>query len=104
MSEAKIKRILRRHGVPTFPRPKGIPKNYRVKLSKKSGGIKYVHPKNEQTYVRVMPGNPNSRNLQQQKPYVVEMKNGKTLDKKGNIVDSLSPEAHIPLEEFIYKN
>ncbi len=51
-----------------------------------------------------MPGKLHSPFLQQQQPYVVHMKDGKTLDKLGNIVDPLAPEAHIPLEEFIYKN
>ena len=47
-----------------------------------------------------MPGTPHSSNPSQQTPYVIYKKDGKTFDKFGNIVDSASPEAHIPLEEF----
>jgi hypothetical protein len=32
------------------------------------------------------------------------MKNGKTLDKFGNKVAKNAPEAHIPLDEFVYRN
>ncbi|MCP6769261.1 hypothetical protein NL529_30880, partial [Klebsiella pneumoniae] len=57
----------------------------------------------EGTYVRVMPGKPHSVNPYQQKPYVSQMKNGQTIDKYGNIVNKQSSEAHIPYDEFIYK-
>lgn len=30
------------------------------------------------------------------------MKNGKTLDKSGNVVLRDAPEAHIPLEEYVF--
>ena len=66
--------------------------------------MKYVHPKNEETFVRVMPGVPHSPYPYQQKPYVIQMKNGKALDKFGNLVSGSDPEAHIPLEEYIYRN
>ena len=49
-----------------------------------------------------MPGKPHSPNSGQQKPYVIYKMHGKILDKSGNIVASSSPEAHIPLEEFVY--
>ncbi len=39
----------------------------------------------------------------QQKPYVVQMKDGKAFDKKGNLIEGHLPEAHIPLEEFVYR-
>jgi hypothetical protein len=80
----------------------GIPENFRVKITNDGAGIKYVHPSNEQTYIRVMPGKPHSRNPAQQKPYVTWMKNGETLDKNGNVVNKRSLEAHIPIEEFKY--
>ncbi len=66
--------------------------------------MKYVHPVHEETYIRVMPGKPHSPNPCQQKPYVVQMKDGKVLDKLGNQVLRDAPEAHIPLEEFVYRN
>ena len=49
-----------------------------------------------------MPGKPHSKNPHQQKPYVVQMKDGKILDSWGNVVLRDSPEAHISLEEFVY--
>ena len=64
--------------------------------------MKYVHPIDTGTYVRVMPGKPHSPNPWQQKPYVTQQKNGKSLDRFGNTVLDYSKEAHIPLEEYIY--
>jgi hypothetical protein len=89
-------------GVRTFPRPFGIPENFRVKLSDGGAGMLYVHPQHTHTSIRVMPGKPHSPNPSQQKPYVIHMKDGKTLNKFGQVVTNNSPEAHIPLEEFIY--
>jgi len=103
MSEAHARELIHQTGIKTFPRPPGIPENYRVKLSKNGAGIKYVHPKDEGTYVRVMPGKPYSPHPCQQKPYITQVKNGDTIDKYGNIVDKQVPEAHIPYEEFVYK-
>jgi tetratricopeptide (TPR) repeat protein len=103
MSESQIRELIGSTGIPTFVRPKGIPENYRVKLSDKPGGIKYVHPTDEGTYIRIMPGKPHSKNPSQQKPYVNQRINGKSIDKHGNIVSNKSEEAHIPIEEFIYR-
>ncbi len=65
--------------------------------------MKYVHPNDEGTYIRIMPGKPHSKNPSQQKPYVNHRINGKSFDKHGNIVANRSEEAHIPLEEYIYR-
>ena len=43
--------------------------------------MEYVHPTNNHLRVRVMPGKPHSPFPHQQKPYVVQMKEGKALDK-----------------------
>ncbi|MBY0530002.1 MAG: hypothetical protein K2P51_07405, partial [Rhabdochlamydiaceae bacterium] len=102
MPEMRVRELIHETGIPTFPRPKGIPENYRVKLSNKGGGMKYVHFENEGTYIRVMPGTPHSPYPYQRSPYVTQMKNGNNLDKYGNIVNKKAPEAHIPLEEFVY--
>ena len=102
LTEHQARQLIHQAGLETFPRPKGIPENYRVKITDKSGGMKYVHPEIEQTFIRVMPGKPHSPFLHQQKPYVVQMKNGKTLDKFGKEVPASSPEAHIPMDEFIF--
>ena len=50
-----------------------------------------------------MSGKPYSQYPSQQKPYVTQLKNGNSIDKYGNIVDKQVPEAHIPYEEFVYK-
>ncbi|NGX45996.1 MAG: hypothetical protein K940chlam2_01177 [Chlamydiae bacterium] len=102
MPEIEAQRLIQQNGIRAFPRPKGIPENWHVKLSDKGAGIKYVHPDNEQTYVRVMPGKPHSKYSHQQKPYVVQMKNGKTIDKSGRAVHKAAPEAHLALEEYVY--
>ena len=102
MPEAQVHELIHQAGINTFPRPVSIPENFRVKITNDGAGIKYVHPNNEQTYIRIMPGKPHSRNAAQQKPYVTWMKNGETLDKNGNVVNKRSPEAHIPLEDFKY--
>ena len=68
------------------------------------GGMKYVHPDHTHESIRVTPGKPHSPNPYQQKPYVVHMRDGKALHKFGSpLVDVSAPEAHIPLEEFIYR-
>ncbi len=104
LSEVQIRDLIQQTGVNTFPRPAGIPENFKVKLSNDGAGMMYKHPENTHISVRVMPGKPHSPNAHQQKPYVVQMKNGKAVDKYGNLVPKESPEAHIPLEEFIYRD
>lgn len=49
MPEGKIRSLIHDTGIPTFERPKGIPENFRVKLSNKQGGMKRVHPEHEHT-------------------------------------------------------
>ncbi|MES2344875.1 MAG: hypothetical protein V4494_02930 [Chlamydiota bacterium] len=104
LPENQVRELIHQTGIRTLPRPQGIPENFRIKVADKGAGMKYVHPTNEQTYVRVMPGKPHSPNQGQQKPYVVHMKDGKTFDKSGNIISGSSTEAHIPIEEFIYRD
>ncbi len=104
MPEAKVRALIHEAGMPTFPRPKGIPDNYLVVITEGSGGMEYVHPTNKYLSVRIMPGKPHSPLPSQQQPYVIQMKNGKAFDKFGNMVPHKSPEAHIPFSEFIYRN
>jgi len=66
--------------------------------------MRYVDPSNEHNLVRVMPGNPNSPNPSQQAPYVIRLKNGKASDQFGSFVTPDAPEAHIPLEKFIFND
>lgn len=102
MIEAQCRELIHVAGVRTFPRPIGIPENFRIKISNTGAGLKYVHPWNEQTYVRVMPGRAHAKYPHQQNTYVVQMKDGKTLNNLGKVVKYDSPEAHIPLGEFVY--
>lgn len=104
MPETEIRALIHQSGILTFPRPVGIPENYLVKITKKGAGMEYIHPTKEKTSIRVMPGKVHSTNHCQQKPYVIQIKNGKTLDKFGNVVSPDSPEAHIPFHEFIYQD
>ena len=62
-----------------------------------------MHPTNPHIRVRVMPGKPHSPLPSQQNPYVIQTKDGKAFDKLGNMVVEKSPEAHIPFNEFIYR-
>jgi tetratricopeptide (TPR) repeat protein len=103
MPESQARELIHQTGVRTFPRPNGIPENFRVKISSKGVGIEYVHPTNSHIRVRIMPGKPHSPLPHQQKPYVVQTKEGKALDSFGNKVEAHSPEAHIPYEEFVYR-
>ena len=65
--------------------------------------MKYVHPNDSGTYIRVVPGKPHSPNPYQRVPYVSQVKNGKHLDKYGNQLPNGDVlEAHIPIEEFNY--
>jgi hypothetical protein len=104
MSEFQCKELIHKTGIPTFPRPAGIPENFRVRISNKGAGLMYVHPSHTHTSIRVMPGKPHSPFPYQQKPYVIYKRNGNTLDKFGNVVDPAAPAAHIPIEEFVFRD
>ena len=100
--ESKARELIHSAGISTFPRPKRIPANFKIQISSRGAGIKYIHPDHPHTSIRVMPGKLHSPNSFQQKPYVIHRNNGKTLDKFGRVVLADAPEAHIPLEEFVY--
>ncbi|PCI92331.1 hypothetical protein COB11_07625, partial [Candidatus Aerophobetes bacterium] len=103
LSEEALKGEIEKYGIRTFPKPKGIPGDYIAEFSDKGAGIKYVNPKDSGTYVRVMPGKPHSPWPHQRKPYICEKKYGKSLDKYGNSVKRKSREAHIPINDYIYR-
>lgn len=103
LGEEAARRYIHETGIPTFTRPKGIPENYVVRITERGAGMEYVHPENRHLSVRVMPGKSHSPHIHQQKPYVVQMKDGKAFDKFGNLIPHESPKAHIPLDEFIYR-
>ena len=101
--ESQARALIHQTGIKTFPRPNGIPNNFRIKITKKGAGMSYVHPVNEQISVRVMPGKPHSPLPHQQNPYVIQIKDGRALDRHGNWVSPESTEAHIPINEFTYR-
>lgn len=104
MSEIQARELIRQTNVRTFPRPEGIPENFRVRITESGAGMEYVYPTHTHISVRIMPGKPHSPLPYQQKPYVVHLKNGSALDKLGNKVPTNSPEAHIPFDEFVYRS
>jgi len=102
MPEAQIRNLIHQHDIPTVARPAGVPENFLVRISKTGAGMEYVHPTTTHISVRVMPGKPHSPFPYQQKPYVVQMESGSAIDQFGNRISHSLPEAHIPLEEFIF--
>ncbi|PIS02002.1 MAG: hypothetical protein COT85_07620 [Chlamydiae bacterium CG10_big_fil_rev_8_21_14_0_10_42_34] len=103
MPENRVRELIHGAGIPTFPRPKGIPEDYIVRITGKGAGMEYVHPTNTHLSVRVMPGKPHSPNSCQQKPYVIQKIDRGALDKAGKCISPDAPEAHIPVEEFTYR-
>lgn len=83
---------------------KGIPDDWSVKASKSNKntpqGLEFVHPEDDSTRVRVMPGNPSSPHEKSREPYVKVKKGQQYYDKGGNPVDNNTSESHIPLSEF----
>ncbi len=104
MSENKVRELIHEVGMPTFPRPKGIPEDFLVMVTDRGVGMEYIHPTNNHIRVRVMPGKLHSPNLCQKKPYVIQKVEGEALDKAGKSISAAAPEAHIPVEEFIYRS
>ena len=104
MPEFKVRELIHETGISTFPRPVGIPEDFLVMVSDKGAGMEYVHPRNSHFRVRVMPGKPHSPNPYQQKPYVIQTTDRGALDKAGKYVSTDAPEAHLQIEEFIYKD
>jgi hypothetical protein len=88
---------------PQLPKPAGIPDNWIEKPTRIEGGMEYINPSNPNDRVRVMPGDPNSRNVCQRRPYVIDQ-NGSYRDVNGNSIlgpaPGRTPEAHIPYELF----
>ncbi|MGE0198250.1 MAG: hypothetical protein AB7S94_05770, partial [Simkaniaceae bacterium] len=106
LNESQIRSILRQNGFNPPPRPPGIPENCKVRISEKNGGIVYIKPgtlERDCIHVRIMPANPESINPMHHRPYVVQRLNNKAFDHNGKLVDWRSPESHIPLEEFKFK-
>ena len=103
LPESEVRTLIQGTGMKTFPRPTGIPENYKVCISDKGAGMMYIHPTNNQFSVRVMPGKPHSPYPYQQKPYVIQATDKGAFDKAGNLVSGKDAEAHIPFKEFVYR-
>ena len=88
LPEARVRELIHQTGIKTFPKPRGVPENFNVAISKNGAGMIYVHPEIKQINVRVMPGKPYSPFPNQRKPYVIHQVNGKGLDIYGNKVSS----------------
>lgn len=95
------KAVLKVFKDPTSKRPRGVPKDWKKRPSRKNDGIIYEKPGTKgTTNVRVMKEKPNSKNPGQRTDYVTWQKGRKNLDKNGNIVPKQSRESHIPLKDF----
>jgi|GEM_PF-2446811 len=103
-TETEVRKIIHQAGFATFPRPKGIPNNFIATFSDRGCGMKYIHPNNPHISIRVMPGKPYSPMPYQRNPYVIQKRDGKAFDRYGRLVPHEAPEAHIPFDEFIYRN
>ncbi len=104
MPEIEARNLIHQYGIQTFPRPAGIPEHYLVQITGKGAGMEYVNPHNIYHTVRVMPGKPHSSFPHQQNPYVIQMKHGKAFDKNGNLVSHKSPEAHVSINDFVFRD
>lgn len=104
LTEYQARKLLHNIDMPTFSTPQGIHLNeYNVKISDRGGGMRFIKKKNDNFEVRIMPGNPNSPNASQRKPYVVHRTPKGRLDKNGKVVPKKSAECHIPLEEYDFE-
>ena len=87
-------------------RPLGIPRDWRVVMSDKSGGVIYVNPNNNQDRIRVMPGDPSSPYPHRQRPYVVDQNWGAFVNRDGQRVSGSrpghEPDAHIPYDVYFF--
>lgn len=85
-------------------RPAGVPKTWKRSRTKSGDGIIYTDPKNKNTYVRVMPGDPKDKWLNSRMPYVRSQLDGVPLDKAAkNLGSAKSAEAHVPLEIYRFE-
>ncbi|MGN8055091.1 DUF6443 domain-containing protein [Pedobacter sp. 22163] len=76
------------------------PQGWRTEPTKKGNGTITRDPNSEHNSIREMPGNPNSINPAQHKPYVIYRKDGISYDALGRPVDARDPAAHIPRDIF----
>ncbi len=97
------KRLARRRDERLFRRPEGVPRDWVREPARKGEGVKYVHPNDRGTYVKIQKARPNSSQAGQKVDNVRWQKNGRSLNENGNIVSKQSEEAHIPTKDFKFK-
>ncbi len=103
-TEKEIRSHLLKKGYPIPDRPSGIPEHFITRFSDKGCGISYHDPANPNyNYIRLMPGKPHSPNPHQQIPYIVHVKDGKTLNATGRPIPSKEPQAHISPDQYVYR-
>jgi hypothetical protein len=76
--------------------------DYKVRISYAGAGMVYVHPLDESTYARVMPGRAHSPHGVLKMPYVVHVEQGRTMNQSGCIVSKNTSNSYIPYEDFEY--
>jgi RHS repeat-associated protein len=89
-----------------------IPKDWVLSRSNKDGGIRFADPKNTASnHIRVMPGKKDHPDISSRNPYVKEVRDGALRDKNGAKIpnptgknQNRSPESHISLDVYRYKN
>ena len=83
---------------------KQLPEAMQSNARTTKGGTVFKDPLNPKgNNVRVQSGNPKSPNQSQQSPYEKETRNGKVIDKDGNVTKPTSPNSHIPKDDYKYK-
>ena len=87
-------------------RPLGIPRDWRVVLSNKGGGVIYINPNNPNDRIRVMPGIADSPHSNQRRPYVVDQNWGAYVNRDGRPVGGSDPkrhpDVHIPYDVYFF--
>lgn len=87
-------------------RPLGIPKDWRVIMSDKGGGVIYINPNNTSDQIRVMPGDPSSPYPHRQRSYVVDQNWGAFVSRDGQRIGGSrpghEPDAHIPYDVYFF--
>lgn len=87
-------------------RPLGIPRDWRMVMSNKNGGVIYINPNNTSDQIRVMPGDPSSPYPHKQRPYVVDQSWGAFVNRDGQRIGGSrpghEPDAHIPYDVYFF--
>ena len=87
-----------------FKRPKGVPKEWRKRATRKNDGVIYEKPGTKgATSIKIQKAKPESSNPGQRVDNVRWTRDGQSLDKNGNSVPKHSKESHIPFDDFQFK-